>query len=315
MKLSKEIKTAILTITAAVMVIWGFNYLKGRNIFVGRTHFYAVYKSIDGLMPNNPVLINGFRVGQVKEIYFVPDNSGRIILHMVLNNTEMQVPKNTIAEIYNLDMLGAKGVQLKLGNSIDLAETGDTLMSGIQPSMMSEVTGQLMPVKTKAENLIVSLDSIVLTTRKIFDEKTQNNLKATLENIRGTAESVDGLMASEKERLGDIFENIESITNNVKKNNDKLSNVIKNFSSLSDSLAKSNIASTINNVDRTMKETSAIMAKINRGEGSLGLLVNNDSLYKHLDAASNDLDLLLADMKKHPKRYVHFSLFGKKDKQ
>jgi len=296
------------------MVIWGFNFLKGRNIFVGRTHFYAIYDNISGILPNNPVLINGMHVGQVKEIYFANDKSGKVVLHMILNNTQLSIPKNTVAQIYALDMLGAKGVQLLLGNSNELANNGDTLATSVDAGITEEISQQLLPIKSKAENLIVSLDSMVYTAKMIFDTKSQNNLRSTIEKLNHTVSSVDGIMEEQRDKLLAITKNIESITGNIKKNNDKLNNIIQNFSSISDSLAKAKIASTINNVDRTMRETSLIMEKINKGQGSLGMLVNNDSLYIHLSNASNDLDKLFEDMRLHPKRYVQFSVFGKKEK-
>lgn len=315
MKLSREVKTGIIAFIALAMVIWGFNFLKGRNIFVGRTHFYAVYDNINGIMPNNPVLINGVRVGQVKEINFADDGSGKVVLHMILNNTDLPVTKNSIAQIFPLDMLGAKAVQLIIGSSKEIAESGDTLITSIQGGMVDEIQNQLMPVKDKAENLIVSLDSMVVATKGIFDSKSQKNLKNTIEKLESTVSSVDQIMAEQRDRLSSITKNIESITSNIKTNNDKISNIIKNFNSISDSLAKAQIASAINKVDRTMRETSAIMEKINKGQGSLGLLVNNDSLYNNLTSASRDLDKLLDDMRKYPKRYVHFSVFGAKNKE
>jgi phospholipid/cholesterol/gamma-HCH transport system substrate-binding protein len=314
LKLTKEIKTGLYALLALGMVIWGFNFLKGRNIFVGRTHFYAVYDNINGILPNSPVLINGMRVGQVKEIDFATDKSGKIILHIILNNNQLPIPKNTVAQIYSLDMLGAKGVQLLLGNSTEMAVTGDTLLSSVDSGITEEISKQLLPIKSKAENLIVSIDSMVASTRIIFDSKSQNNIRNTIERLNNTVASIDNLMADERDRISAITKNIESITTNIKKNNDKLANIIKNLNSISDSLAKAQVASTINNVDRTMRETALIMEKINKGQGSLGLLVNNDSLYNNLSSASRDLDKLLEDMRLNPKRYVHFSVFGNKEK-
>lgn len=314
-KLSREVKTGIVALITIVILLWGLNYLKGRNIFVGRTHFFAVYKNIDGLLPNNPVLINGMRVGQVKEIYFHPNNDGNVIIHMVLTNTDLSIPDNTVAQIYSDGLMGGKAVQLIIGDSKEYAQTGDTLSSELQAGLTDELSRQLKPIKDKAENLIVSLDSIVATTKSIFDDRSQNNLKNTLQHINNTAASVDNIMIDQKDRLMAITKNIESITSNIKNNNEKLNNIIRNFNNISDSIAKSNIASTINKVDRTMKETSEIMAKINSGKGSMGMLLNNDSLYVHLDAASNDLDKLLEDMRLHPKRYVHLSVFGSKEKE
>jgi phospholipid/cholesterol/gamma-HCH transport system substrate-binding protein len=314
LKLTKEIKTGLYALLALGMVIWGFNFLKGRNIFVGRTHFYAVYDNINGILPNSPVLINGMRVGQVKEIDFATDKSGKIILHIILNNNQLPIPKNTVAQIYSLDMLGAKGVQLLLGNSTEMTVTGDTLLSSVDSGITEEISKQLLPIKSKAENLIVSIDSMVASTRIIFDSKSQNNIRNTIERLNNTVASIDNLMAEERDRISAITKNIESITTNIKKNNDKLANIIKNLNSISDSLAKAQVASTINNVDRTMRETALIMEKINKGQGSLGLLVNNDSLYNNLSSASRDLDKLLEDMRLNPKRYVHFSVFGNKEK-
>ena len=178
-----------------------------------------------------------------------------------------------------------------------------------------QLSKELLPTKTKAENLIVSIDSIMQTIQSVIGKGSKNNLKAIIENLKSTTENVDGLVAEQKIRLSSIMANIESISGGLRKNESKLNHIIQNFDAISDSLAKANLKSTINKTDKTMNELSAIMEKINSGKGSLGMLVNNDSLYVNLNSTSKDLDKLFIDLKENPNRYVHFSVFGKKEKK
>lgn len=321
MKIAKEIKIGLLVTAGIALLVYGFNFLKGTNIFVGQRTFYAVYKNIDGLMESNPVQLNGFKVGQVNRINFYSDRSGKILVTFKINNNDIDIPRGTVARVVSSDLLGSKAVDLVLGKEKSSVNDGDTLASDIQATLTEEVNKQVLPLKNKAEKLISSIDSVMSVVQAVFNKDARENLSKSFESIKKAIETfertsmtMDTLVRSEKNKLSNIFSKIESISSTIANNNDKISNAINNFSNLSDSLAKSNIKATINHTNEALSQASDIMNKINRGEGTMGILINNDKLYKQLDSASVNLDRLLTDMKEHPKRYVHFSVIGRKDR-
>jgi phospholipid/cholesterol/gamma-HCH transport system substrate-binding protein len=319
LKIAKEIKIGLVVVGGIVAFIWGFNYLKGSNAFNPKRTFYGVYKNVDGLIESNPVLVNGLRVGRVDNIELHPDNSGRIVVSMTIENDDIRVSKNSIAEIASADIMGSKAIHLIFGTDKTEAHDGDTLLAKAQIDLTSRVSAELLPIKEKAEKLIGSIDSTMIVVQAILDKNARDNLSKSFESIKNaistfeqTSLRLDDMVASEKTKLSVIFTKIESISSNIAKNNDKLTNIINNFSSISDSLAKANIRSTIDNANKTLLHTSFIMEKINKGEGSMGMLINNDSLYRKLDKSSEDLDKLLNDIRINPERYINFSVFGKK---
>lgn len=324
-------KVGVLVVASAAFLYWGFNFLKGRNYLSSNRIFYAKYDQVNGLVKANYVMVNGVKVGEVSGIEFI-DAKGSVLVEMSIDN-KLDIPRNTIARIYNSDVLGSKAIELLLGDStkIDaktnkrvlvLAQYGDTLKSDIQPSITEEVSYQMLPIKRKAESVMASLDSVLAVIQYVFNEDTRENLahsfesiKFTIQNLEHTTYNIDTLVTTQRNRLAVIFANIESISTNIKNNNAKLTNIISNFSSVSDSLARSKIVSTINNANKAMLNFSEVTEKINNGEGSLGLLINNDSLYNELAKSSKDLNLLLEDLRLNPQRYVHISVFGKSPKK
>jgi phospholipid/cholesterol/gamma-HCH transport system substrate-binding protein len=317
LKASKEIKIAIVFIVGMALLYWGINFLKGRDIFNKERVFYAVYPQINGLVKANPVLLNGFRIGQVKDIYVHPDNSGKIIVEFSVTNNDVQVPINSVAKLYSSGLLSSMAIELKIGNSTIMAEDGDTLNTYVQATLTEEVNVQFQPIKQKFETVMLSIDSVLVIIRSVFNENTRRNLEQSFESIRltinnleHTTYNLDTLLSSQRGNLASIIRSVESISNNIKNNNDKITNIINNFSNITDTIAKSNIASAIDNADKSLKQFSDIMEKINRGEGSLGMLVNNDSLYNNLNNSSKELNELIEDIKLNPRRYLNFSVFG-----
>ena len=319
--MKKEVKVGLLVTVGMVVLLVGFNFLKGKNFFSKTRKFYAIYTNIDGLVEACPVQMNGFKVGQVSNIRLYSSASDRILVTLLISNKEINIPKNATAMIISSDLLGSKAVQLILGSSTEYAQNGDTIMSAIEDDLKQSVDKRIAPLQKKAEGLISSIDSVMVVVQAILSKDVRNNLTQSFEGIKNAIASfektslrLDTLIVSEKHKLITIFSKIESISINVANNNDKLTNVINNFSSISDSLAKANIKSTIDNANIALHQASLIMNKVSKGEGSLGMLINSDSLYKKLELASTNLDKLFINMKDHPKRYVHFSVIGKSDK-
>lgn len=322
MKLTRETKTGIVVTVAILFLYFGFNFLKGKNIFYRHQTYYAVYDHIDGLEKSNPVQINGLKVGMVADAQLDPNNPNRIIVTISINNTDLMIPDNSIARIISSDLLGSKAIQIILGDSKNYLNNKDTILSDVQASLTEEVNKQVQPLKIKAEKLISSIDSLIIIVQSILDEKASQNISGSIakfyqsiSNLEKTSFRLDSLMASEKQRLSEIFKNVESITFNLKNNNEKLNSIFSNINNISDSIAKSNLTSAINNASKSLEDLAKILDNINQGKGSLGMLLYNDSLYVNLERSARDLDNLLIDLKENPNRYVHFSVFGKKEKK
>jgi len=319
LKLRREHKIGILALSAIILFIWGFNYLKGRDVFTKENYFYGIYSQVSGLVEGSNVVISGLKVGRVEKIFFHDEKPDEIVVRFTVRKT-INLPDNTIARIYSSDLLGTRAIELLLGKSSFLAEKGDTLKTEIQVSIGEEVSMQMLPFKKKAEDLMLSLDSVMAVVQYILNENTRENINKSFESIRQTIAnlehatfSLDTLMSEEKVRISNIFSNIESISLNIRRNNHNITNIIDNLSSITDTLVKADIINVISNTNKSMMEVSQIVEKINKGEGSLGMLINDDSLYNNLEKSSLELEKLLEDMRLNPNRYLHFSVFGRKN--
>lgn len=313
MKLSREVKTGILVAIAIGLFIYGFNILKGRNIFSSGTTYYAVYNNIQGLVPNGAVTLNGMRIGQVKSTDYLEDNSGRIRVTIVINNNDVKVPKGSVAKIVS-EMLVGTSVQMFLSANKEIAPDGDTLKGEVQAGLMD----QLAPLQVKVSTLVSSIDSVVTDLNDVLTPQTKNDLRQSIGSLKKmlttfekTSVKLDNIVDT---KLATILTKVESITTNLANNNKKITDILTGFAAVSDSLSKSNLKSAVDNANVALSQFASTMEKINKGEGSIGLLVNDKKLYNNLDSASASLDQLLKDFKERPKRYVHFSIFGRKDK-
>ena len=315
MVIRKEIKVGAVFVIALAVLIWGLMYLKGLELFKTSRTFYAVYDHVNGLVAANPITIKGLQVGQVNKLYFNPNNPQKIIVELYVKG-DYPIPKNSSARIYSSSLLGAKEVEIIPGDSRIMAKDRDTLLSRIEATLGEEVNRQILPLKRKAENLISSIDTEAMIVQQVLNKNTRENLvqavehvKQTLENIAHTTGNLDTLLGSQRKNIADIITNVESISNNLRKNNDKITHIINNLSDVSDSLVKARIPATIAQVNKAVSDLDAILVKINKGEGSVGQLINNQQLYQEVEKAARDLNLLLEDIKANPGRYVKVSVF------
>jgi phospholipid/cholesterol/gamma-HCH transport system substrate-binding protein len=234
----------------------------------------------------------------------------------MLITSKFPIPKNSVARIHSSDLMGSKAIDIKLGSSTTMLTSGDTLAAEVEASLKDEVNRQVLPLKRKAEDMISSFDSVLTNLQAVFNDKTKSDIassfesiRVTLTNLQSTTSNIDTLVKVQKGRLSAILANVESITANLKANNQNITRIMTNFSQMSDSLAKLNISNTLGKLDKSLGQVSSILGKIEKGDGSLGLLLNNDSLYLNLNQSARDLDLLMKDLKENPKRYVRFSVF------
>ena len=315
MKIRKEIKVGVIFVIATAILIWGLMYLKGLELLKTSRTFYAVYDQVNGLVAANPISIKGMKVGQVKKLYFDPQNPKKIIVELYVLG-DYPIAKNSSARIFSSSLLGSPEVEIIPGDSKQMAQSGDTLLSQTEATLGQEVNKQLLPLKTKAENLIGSIDSIAVIVQQVLNKNTRDNLVQAIENVKQalgniahTTRNLDTLMESQRTNLSKIIKNVESISSNLKQNNEKITNILSNFSNLSDSLAKARIPYTISQVNKAIVDLDSILLKINKGDGSVGQLLNNEQLYREVEKAARDLNLLLEDIRKNPSKYVKVSVF------
>ncbi len=302
MKISKEVKVGFVAIFAIGLLVWGYNYLKGTNLFIKSKSVYAIYPKVPGLAVSSPIIINGVQSGVVDDIYFHPDKSSRVVVKLNITEGELSIPKSSIAELISMDFMGSKAIGLKLGDPKDEPlQNGDTLQSDFELSMLEDFSEQMLPIKDKAEHLMMSMDTAVIKLTETLDNlngmftpQNKRNLSQALAGLKTTLESFDALA-----------KNFNSTMNT------SIKPTMKTYKNLGDSLAALDIQTTLNKAQSALDNMSAVMDKMNKGEGTMGKLMTNDSLYNNLTGATKEMEELLEDIKLHPKRY--FRVLSRKE--
>jgi len=301
MKIKSEVKAGIVAIISIAAFVWGFNFLKGRNVLNKTRVFYAKYHNVDGLTKGRPVTINGLQIGSVSDITFLPDMSGRLLVRLEIDNT-FPFSTNSLLKIYGADLMGAKSLEISVREGGKLAVSGDTLKGVIDPSITTVLNDEVQPLKKKLEHLMVSLDSTSTNLSRLTTGQNGRNIEKAIYNLNKNLENFAVISSKLKQNSGSIdsiFANIDAMS--------------KNFKVLSDSLANADIASTINNFNNVVAQLGETLNTVNNGDGTISKLLNDKELYDNLTASTKELHDLLEDVKLHPKRYVHVSVFGKKD--
>ena len=314
---SKEFIAGALVVVAVAGLYWGIAFLKGNDVFKSERVFYAVYSNSQGLMKANPVTINGFQVGQVGDLYFHPDLSGRLIAKIVVSN-DYPIPANTVARISSNGLLGEKMVVLLLGNATNSATSGDTLQGGIEVSITETINAEVAPIKLKAEKLMGSLDTAIQVLTGFLDPKTERafrtsvvSLQRSLNHLEGITRNTDGLLTDNRAKLDRLFTNLDKLGQTLAANSGDLDRALSNTAAITDTLAAANIAQTLTQLEVTSAQLATITSKIASGKGTLGLLVHDDKLYQNVDGAVLSLEKLLTDFRAHPRRYL--APFGKRN--
>ncbi|MBI49088.1 MAG: hypothetical protein CL850_02205 [Crocinitomicaceae bacterium] len=306
-------------IVGAVMLFFGVNYLKGFNPLAKQDHLYAVYDKIEGLAVSNPVLVNGFKVGQVTSIEFHNSGDGKLLVEFTVEQSELDIPINSVAQIFSSDLFGSKAIELLKGDSTVFALNGDTLIASNQEDITEAVRKELAPLRAKTDQLIAGVDEIITNMNKVFKDDATLGLPSTFESINrtfntleNTAIQLDSLIIENRTVLNSVMTNLDGLAENLNDNNDAISNIIKNFSLISDSLVVADIAETLKKADTALENITYITDKAKNGKGTLGKIIVNDSLYNGLVTSSVELQELLDDLQLNPWKYVRVSLFGRK---
>ncbi|MDZ7615160.1 MAG: MlaD family protein [Flavobacteriaceae bacterium] len=305
MKISREIKTGIIAVLIIVLFIWGYNFLKDRKILDRNRTYYAMYENVQGLVPTSPVLINGLKVGSISRITFHPTKPGMLVVHMELSN-DIEFSKQTVAEIFSPDFISGKSLRLKLVPGSDLAQSGDTLVGAISTDIMGMINEQIAPLQSKVESFVVNSDSVMTNVNRVLDARNQENIARSLENLNQTLQQIKSISMKADKMLGSNAPRFDSIMVNA-------NHAMSGLSQMSDSLQKANISATVAKLEKSINQFNTMLDSINQGKGSLGKLMHDEALYNNMEAATKEMEALLKDMKENPKRYVHFSVFGKKE--
>ncbi len=313
MKLTKTSKIGILVVLSLTLLIWGINFLKGRDIFRTEKVFYARYKNVGGLTATTLVTLNGLKIGYVRDIYFAEDLSGDLIVKIALHNN-FPLPAGTSAQIASSDLLGSKVVKLNLGKSATLLNANDTLASQMDADIMQQVNEQIAPIKAKAERLIENMDSIVTAASRILNRNSQSSItesirqvNLTMINLQNITATLNEVISGQKKNLSATISNLNDITGDLKGNSSKLGHIMGNFATFSDSLKNLEINKTVVHINSSVASLNTILSKIDTANGTLGLLVNDPGLYQNISSSTENLNRLLVDLRLNPKRYVHFS--------
>ncbi|MDE5610751.1 MAG: MlaD family protein, partial [Odoribacter sp.] len=285
MMIRREIKLAITAIVAVVILIWGINFLKARALFDRNNVFYGVYDRIDGLKVSSSVIYRGYNVGQVSAVRFVGERFDKVLVQFTVGK-KLEIPSNSVATIQSADLMGSKAINLVPGDALTYAQSGDTLRTQLELGIMEQLNEQLEPLKKKAENIMISLDTVLLALQDMFSENASGNIRGSLKSVSRTLEHVEeasgtlnDMLKKESGRVSDILENINSVTGNLKGSNAEIARSLDNMTAISDSLRAINLANTIRYLNDALLQVDSIVTKINHGKGSLGGVVNDAELY------------------------------------
>jgi phospholipid/cholesterol/gamma-HCH transport system substrate-binding protein len=311
-KISNEVKVGATALLTILIFIWLYNFLKGKDLFTSTAYYYTVYDKIGGLAESSPVEINGYKVGVVQSINFIDAESGRLLVAFSVSK-KFKLPKNTIAEIVPVSLLGGMKVQFVYGNGPGTYAEGDTIPGQLAESLMNTLETELLPVKDKITNLINVLDSVISSVDEVLNAEFKKDLGGTLANLNGVTQSLDKIIGSKEEELKATLDNINKFMQMLSDNSGRLSNTFSNLEAITDTLAAADIYTSVSNLKASLEKAALMMDNLNNGKGTAGQFLTNDTLYTNLTSSLESLNVLLQDIKANPKRYAHFSIFGKKN--
>jgi len=308
LKLTREVKTGIFAVISILLFILGYNFLKGSDLFTNSRVFYSKYDNVAGLTTSSPVTVNGMRVGQVQNVFLDSKRGGKVVVEFTID-TDFEFSKSSTIQIYSSGFIGGNNLGV-LPNYEDpvMAVSGDTIQGQMQAGMIDGILEKFTPIEKSILSTLSKLDTVMINLNSILDEKTKTNIKQSISHLNQTmasfnqlASNTNEMIVENKDKIGRSMENLDVTT--------------ANFAKLSDSLAQIETTKMMADLESAISKFNAIATQIENGDGSVGMLLKDEKLYNNLEGASKQLEQLLQDMKLNPKRYVHFSLFGKKPKE
>jgi len=287
------------------MSIFSYNYLKGINLFEKTRTFKIVYTKVDGLAPSNPVTLNGYKIGKVQKINFNANNTKELIVDVVIEN-DVKFSKTSKAELYETGLIGGKAIAIipDYDNNV-VAKSGDYLIGVVKPGL-TDLVNQIMPqIQLQLETVMKKAEIVLSNVNSLFDEETKESLKSSIDEFGSLTNSLSETSANINDFIKDNSPNLTTTIDNLNETSLKIKDISSSMSEVDLNLILTNLDSTISNLNK-------ITHKLNQGEGTVGKLLYDDGLFKNLEDATKNLEELIEDIKLNPKRYVHFSIFGKK---
>jgi phospholipid/cholesterol/gamma-HCH transport system substrate-binding protein len=312
MKISNETKVGILTITALVILIIGFNFLKGKDLFNNTKKIYAVFDQLGSLAKSNAVKINGYPIGTVYAFEPIDKNLNGIKVTISLNE-DVNIPVNSVAYIA-ADILTSSSIVIEKGDATTYVKNGDIIKTRQDAGIFGSLSSEAGPTLAKIRASLDSLNRVFGNINKLFDAGTKNNLQQTIANMNTATASLNKMLDPQNSALAKTLQNASAITDNLKKNNDSISAVISNAKQFSQKLNTLNLQQTMDTLQSAITQLKATINKVSSTEGTLGALINDRKMYNKLNDVLLSAEILLDDLRAHPKRYVNLSVFGKKDK-
>jgi phospholipid/cholesterol/gamma-HCH transport system substrate-binding protein len=312
MKISNETKVGILTITALVILIIGFNFLKGKDVFNNTKKIYAVFDQLGSLAKSNAVKINGYPIGTVSDFKPIDKNLSGIRVTISLKE-DVNIPVNSVAYIA-ADILTSSSIVIEKGDATTYVKDGDVLKTRQDAGIFGSLSSEAGPTLAKIRASLDSLNRVFGNINRLFDGGTKNNLQQTIANLNSATGSLNKMLDPQNSALAKTLQNASSITDNLKKNNDSISAVISNAKQFSQKLTTLNLQQTMDTLQSAISQLKSTISKVSSTEGTLGALINDRKMYNKLNDVLLSAEILLDDLRAHPKRYVNLSVFGKKDK-
>lgn len=312
MKITNETKVGALTIIAVALLIVGFNYLKGKDVFNSNKKIYAVFKDLGTLEKSNEVKINGLPVGTVYEKKELDKDVSAIVVTISLTR-DVNIPKNSVCFISS-NLMGSSFIVIEKGDSKKMMEDGDTLTTRTENGILGDVKAQLNPTLTSVRDVLDGLKGTLANLNSVLNSQTRGNLQQTIANLNTSSEELKALLDNQNGALAKTLGNAEAISASLKNNTDDVSATIKNTKKLTQKLAELNLANTVDSLNLLISSLKKTMTDLNEGKGTAGALLHDTKLYEQLNATILSAEILMDDLRTHPKRYVNISVFGKKDK-
>ncbi|MBQ4421328.1 MAG: MCE family protein [Bacteroidales bacterium] len=311
MKLRNEYQIGIAVLVTFIVLILGINFLKGKTFFSGQKTYYAIYNDVTGMHESSYIYVNGMKAGHVVKISPMTRKNDKFLVELSVDKN-IDIPKDSRLTLFSAGLMSGQALRIDLGKSETLLQTKDTMQGGIEKGLTDEIA----PMGETLSSILKRIDTLTNTLNRTIDEQAKQNIQLTLTNINqisqrlnNVAMNVDNLVSKDKDKLDRIVSNVESITRNLVDNNQAISNIISRFDNISSDIEKQNIGSTLAKVKTSLESINSMLNKIEKGEGNIGMLLSDEGLYRNITSAAKDLDELILDLKKNPKKYIHVSVF------
>ncbi|MBQ6755110.1 MAG: MCE family protein [Bacteroidales bacterium] len=311
MKLRNEYQIGIAVLVTFIVLILGINFLKGKTFFSGQKTYYAIYDDVTGMHESSYIYVNGMKAGHVVKISPMTRKNDKFLVELSVDKN-IDIPKDSRLTLFSAGLMSGQALRIDLGKSETLLQTKDTMQGGIEKGLTDEIA----PMGETLSSILKRIDTLTNTLNRTIDEQAKQNIQLTLTNINqisqrlnNVAMNVDNLVSKDKDKLDRIVSNVESITRNLVDNNQAISNIISRFDNISSDIEKQNIGSTLAKVKTSLESINSMLNKIEKGEGNIGMLLSDEGLYRNITSAAKDLDELILDLKKNPKKYIHVSVF------